>query len=237
MSPPRATREPVAAGPPGTRSGADERPPSPRRLRPDLPFRRIALVLSGRWLGAYEVGVLRVVETRCVLSPRSSPGSRSGAINAVVWQAHGGGTAALEEGRGLADRDATVGMRWCSLLLRAVGVLVAMFAGLVEVVLTLIGRAIRGFVLALDACHSSASTGRPRPWSTCSRSPRGRSSEWSAVAMALSRPVESGLAHQRPVAVLGRPRVPAGARIVLGLWVFYVRWSGSSGCPGRTASP
>ena len=40
-----------------------------RRLRADLPYRRIALVLSGGGaLGAYEIGVLKVLE-RLALVP------------------------------------------------------------------------------------------------------------------------------------------------------------------------
>ncbi len=57
---------------------------SGRRLRADLPFRRVALVLSGGGaLGAYEIGVLRVVET-LALAPAMVAGISFGAVNAVV---------------------------------------------------------------------------------------------------------------------------------------------------------
>jgi predicted acylesterase/phospholipase RssA len=126
-----------AAGPPGARPGAEARGTAPRGLRPDLPFRRVALVLSGGGaLGAYEVGVLRVVEA-LRLRPAIVAGVSVGAINAVVWRAQDGSTAALEQvWRRLTAAD--VGFRWVTLLLRALGGLVASI-GLLEMVLTLAG--------------------------------------------------------------------------------------------------
>ena len=57
-------------------------------LRSDLPFRRLAVVLSGGGaFGAYEVGVLRVLEG-IGLRPKILAGTSAGAINAVVWLAH-----------------------------------------------------------------------------------------------------------------------------------------------------
>ena len=69
---------------------------SARRLRADLEFRRIALVLSGGGaLGAYEVGVLRVLE-QLALEPSLVVGVSVGAINATGWVAQGRRTAGLE---------------------------------------------------------------------------------------------------------------------------------------------
>jgi len=63
--------------------------PLSRRLRDDLPFRRIALVLSGGGaLAAYEAGALRTFEA-IGLRPQILAGVSSGALNAVVWLAHG----------------------------------------------------------------------------------------------------------------------------------------------------
>ena len=57
---------------------------SARRLRPDLPFSRPAVVLSGGGaLGAYEVGVLRVLEA-VGLRPAIVAGVSIGALNAVI---------------------------------------------------------------------------------------------------------------------------------------------------------
>jgi len=212
-------RDPAAAGPRGTRPGADERAPSPRRLRPDLPFRRIALVLSGGGaLGAYEVGVLRVVEV-VRLIPAIVAGISVGAINAVVWQAHGGRTAVLEEvWRRMTATD--VGFRWVTLVLRGLGALVATL-GLVELFLTLIGsRELSGSYWIWK--HGSARINRASTmldlWMW------GLFALAGMLAMALSRPVESWLAHQRPVADLGRASRRFG-RVVLGLWgVYSVVW-------------
>lgn len=111
---------------------------SSRRLAPDLPFRRIALVLSGGGaLGAYEVGVLKVLET-IALAPAMVAGVSIGAMNAVIWTAHGGRTAALERAwRQL--RPATVGMHWVTLALRAAGGLAAAL-GFIEALLAVLGQ-------------------------------------------------------------------------------------------------
>lgn len=111
--------------------------PAGRRLRADLPFQRIALVLSGGGaLGAYEVGVLKVLGS-VRLAPALVAGVSIGAINAVAWLAHGRNAAALEaEWRGL--RGSGLGMQWLTLGLRFAGLLTAMLAFL-EVMLTLIG--------------------------------------------------------------------------------------------------
>lgn len=112
--------------------------PAPlRTLRSGLPFRRIALVLSGGGaLGAYEVGVLRVLEA-VGLAPAMIAGVSIGAVNAVVWAAHGLRTAALEDAwRTLHGRH--LGLRWLALALRVAGALTALLAA-IEVVLTLAG--------------------------------------------------------------------------------------------------
>jgi len=111
--------------------------PHPRRCRDDLPFRRIALVLSGGGaLGAYEVGVLRVLET-AALRPAIMVGVSVGAINAVLWLANGFRTAPLERvWAGL--RASSVGMHWITLLVRALGAAVITVAG-IQIILTIMG--------------------------------------------------------------------------------------------------
>lgn len=108
-----------------------------RRLRPDLPFRRPAVLLSGGGaLGAYEVGVLRVLEA-LGLKPAIVAGVSIGALNAVIWRAHDGATAALEQvWRRLTAAE--VGFRWVTLLLRTLGGLVAI-VGTFELFSTLAG--------------------------------------------------------------------------------------------------
>ncbi len=112
-------------------------PRPPRRLRADLPFRRVALVLSGGGaFGAYEVGVLRVLEA-IALTPATIAGVSIGAVNAVAWVANGQRTAPLERAwRTLNARH--LGLRWLALALRLFGALTAVL-GLLEVFLTLAG--------------------------------------------------------------------------------------------------
>lgn len=111
-------------------------PPDPG-LSPRFAFRRLAVVLAGGGaLGAYEAGVLRVLE-RAGLRPAVLAGTSIGAINAVGWLAHGGRAAAI------ADvwrrvRPATIGMRWTTLAVRAGGALLLVF-GLLQGVLILLG--------------------------------------------------------------------------------------------------
>jgi predicted acylesterase/phospholipase RssA len=107
------------------------------RLRADLPYRRIALVLSGGGaLGAYEIGVLKVFEA-VGLVPSMVSGVSVGAFNAVMWVAHGGKTAALER-LWLRMRGANVGLHWLTLALRAAGTFGATLA-LLEIVITFAG--------------------------------------------------------------------------------------------------
>jgi predicted acylesterase/phospholipase RssA len=109
----------------------------PGRLRADLPYRRIALVLSGGGaLGAYEVGVLKVFEAVGLL-PSIVSGVSVGAVNAVMWVAQGGKTAVLER-LWLRMRGANVGLHWLTLALRAAGTFGATLA-LLEIVITFAG--------------------------------------------------------------------------------------------------
>ena len=208
-------RDPEAAGPPGACPGANEQVLNPRRLRPDLPFRRIALVLSGGGaLGAYEVGVLRVVEA-VRLAPAIVAGVSVGAINAVVWQAHGGRAAVLEHvWRRMTATD--VGFRWVTLALRALGALVAAL-GLIELLLTLAGsRELSGsywFWKRSSARIDLASTLLDL-WMW------GLFALAGVAAMLLSRRVESWLARLRPPGDPGRASRLFG-RIVIGLWSVY----------------
>lgn len=105
------------------------------RLRADLPFRRIAVVLSGGGaMGAYEVGVLKVLE-RLKLEPAILAGVSVGAVNAVLWLAHGFRTDPLERvWRAL--RPSTIGLLWFTLLLRLGGVLLSVVAAF-EMLLTI----------------------------------------------------------------------------------------------------
>lgn len=108
-----------------------------RRLRAEFPFRRVALVLSGGGaFGAYELGVLRVLEA-LRLTPAMIAGVSIGAVNAVAWVAHGQRTAPIEHAwRTLNPRH--LGLRWLGLALRLFGALTAVL-GLLEVFLTLAG--------------------------------------------------------------------------------------------------
>src|SRR5439155_9570321 len=105
--------------------------------RADLPYTRVALVLSGGGaLGAYEVGVLKVLEA-VRLTPSLIAGVSVGAINAVAWLAAGYDVRPLEQ-VWLTARPETVGVQWVSLVLRVTGALTAVIAVL-ELLLTLAG--------------------------------------------------------------------------------------------------
>ena len=74
-------------------------------MRRRWPFRRVAVVLSGGGsYGAYEVGVLRVLE-KLGLEPAILAGVSVGAINAVVWLAHGFDTRLRRAASGLPRRQ------------------------------------------------------------------------------------------------------------------------------------
>ncbi len=109
--------------------------PGRRELHPAIRARRLAVVLAGGGaLGAYEVGVLRVLES-VGIRPATLAGVSVGAINAVAWLAHGFRTRPLERVWGTL-RASQLGLRWTALMLRGIGGLVASLA-LAEVVLTL----------------------------------------------------------------------------------------------------
>ncbi|MGH7730609.1 MAG: patatin-like phospholipase family protein, partial [Candidatus Eiseniibacteriota bacterium] len=111
--------------------------PRDRPRREGLPFQRIALVLSGGGaLGAYEVGVLKVLESAGI-RPAILAGVSVGAINAVLWIAHGFRTAPLERVWARLTPSA-IGMRWLTLLGRMLGAFIMAMAA-VQVVLTLTG--------------------------------------------------------------------------------------------------
>uniref|UniRef100_A0A832I1D5 PNPLA domain-containing protein n=1 Tax=Eiseniibacteriota bacterium TaxID=2212470 RepID=A0A832I1D5_UNCEI len=165
------------------------------RPRAGLPFRRIAVVLSGGGaLGAYEVGVLRVIEA-AGLAPWLVAGVSIGAVNAVVWLAHGGRTAALEEAwRSM--RASTIGLRWGTLAMRAAGAAI-MIVALLELLLAVMGsRALSG------------SWWLWRRWSGRADLSSGLldATAWAVLALAgallvaVSRPAEGWLARLSPPA-------------------------------------
>ena len=107
----------------------------PPALKAELRQRRLAVVLAGGGaLGAYEVSVLRVLEALRI-RPAILAGVSVGAINACAWLAHDRRTLPLERVWGTL-RGRQLGLRWTSLLLRALGGLVAAI-GASEAVLTL----------------------------------------------------------------------------------------------------
>ena len=107
------------------------------RLRADLPFRRTALVLSGGGaLGAYEVGVLRVLETLRI-APSLVVGVSIGAINALAWVAAGHDVGPIER-VWRTSRGEVLGVQWVSLALRVSGLLTTLVASF-EALLTLAG--------------------------------------------------------------------------------------------------
>jgi predicted acylesterase/phospholipase RssA len=111
--------------------------PPRARLKQDLPFRRPALVLSGGGaLGAYEVGVLKVLEV-IGLVPSLVVGVSIGAINAVAWLAAGRDARPIE-GVWLTARGEALGVQWVSLAIRVSGALTTVVASL-EAALTLAG--------------------------------------------------------------------------------------------------
>lgn len=106
-------------------------------LRADLPFRRIGLVLTGGGaLGAYEVGVLRVLET-LKLVPSLIVGVSIGAINAVSWLSSNYDAGPIEK-VWRESRAEALGVQWVSLAIRVTGAFTALVCVL-ELVLTAVG--------------------------------------------------------------------------------------------------
>ena len=111
--------------------------PAGPRLASDLPFRRVALVLSGGGaLGAYEVGVLRALES-AKLFPSVVLGVSVGAINAIAWLAAGHDASGIERVWRTA-RGESLGVQWVSLALRVTGAMTALLAT-IELLLTALG--------------------------------------------------------------------------------------------------
>lgn len=188
-----------------------------RRLRTDLPFRHIALVLSGGGaLGAYEVGVLKVLE-RLSLAPAHVAGVSSGALNAVVWVAHGGRTAALER-VWLTLRASNLGMRWVTLLVRALGAATVLFAVL-EVFLTLAGSP----ELGVPSLLGGRDSGRTYAVSVMLDAVAwGLVGAGGIVLVALSRTAEDWIARATPLSDPGRWHLRLGYVLMAGAAVHLV---------------
>lgn len=106
-------------------------------LRGDLPYGKVALVMSGGGaLGAYQIGVLRVFE-EIRLVPSLVAGVSIGAINAVAWVVAGYDVRPIEKVWRTVRVEA-VGIQWASLALRVTGALTALLA-IIELVLTVAG--------------------------------------------------------------------------------------------------
>jgi len=185
-----------------------------RRLRADLPFRRVAVVLSGGGgLGAYEVGTLRVLE-RIGLRPSIVLGVSVGAINALVWVASGFRSESL---RSTWDslKPSSVGIRWYALGARAAGAFLIALA-LLEAVLTFADvPEVRHLVGLGRSAHVL-----PSRWSEVAVDTLA----WSLVALAgvllqlFSGRIEAALAHLTPAADPERlPRRLGAALLVLAI--------------------
>ena len=188
-----------------------------RGLRAGLPFRHIALVLSGGGaLGAYEVGVLKVLE-RLALAPAHVAGVSSGAFNAVVWVAHGGRSAALER-VWLTLRASNLGMRWVTLLVRALGVAAVLFAAL-EVFLTLAGSP----ELGVPGLLGGRDSGRAYAVSvTLDAVAWGLVGAFGIALIALSRSAEDWIARATPLSDPGRWHLRLGYVLLAGAAVHIV---------------
>ncbi len=110
---------------------------SARRLRSDWPYRRLAVVLSGGGaLGAYQVGVLKVLHALGI-EPAIVGGISVGAINAVGWVSQGFATDRLER-TWLRLGPSSIGLRFTSLALRVAGAGLVVL-GALEFTLALLG--------------------------------------------------------------------------------------------------
>jgi len=197
-----------------------------RSLRPDLPFRRPAVILSGGGgLGAYQVGVLKVLD-EIGLKPQIVAGLSVGAINAVAWLAQGCSTAALER-TWLRIGPSNIGLRWTTLMLRVAGLFVTVLAA-IELLLILIGS--DELTVFRIAMREPRSGGLP--------SVVFDAMAWMVVgllgyaAVTVARPVEDWLARSTAASSLG-PEVwhgwmgrflLAGAMVHAGTWALGLPW-------------
>jgi hypothetical protein len=168
-------------------------------------------VLSGGGaLGAYEIGVLKVLE-RLTLAPALVAGVSSGAFNAVGWVANGGRCAALER-VWVTLRASNVGIRWITLLLRAFGVVTILFAAL-EMFLTIAGSPELGMPDLI---------GKRDPGRTFALSVGLDAAAWGLVALCgmavigLSRWAEAWIARATPLTDPERWRVRLGYLLLAG---------------------
>lgn len=191
----------------------------PRRLLDGLPFRRIALVLSGGGaLGAYEVGVLKVLE-RVGVRPSFVAGVSVGAINAVGWIAHGGRTGPLEH-LWKRLRGSNIGLHWLTLALRAAGSFGATLA-LLEIVLTLAGSR------ELSGAHWiwGKSSGRLDVWSTQLDLLGWGVTALAGIVLVLSaRGLESWMARAAATGDPGRQRLWLGRTLLVLAAVHTLVW-------------
>ena len=209
---------PVDAPAPGSARGS---------IRPDLPFRRIAVVLAGGGAhGAYGVGVLKVLE-RLALAPALVAGVSSGALNAVVWVAHGGRTAGLERvWRTL--RASSIGIRWVTLLLRAAGAVIVLLAAL-EVFLTLAGSP----ELGMASLSGRADRGRHLTSAVLDAMAWALVGVAGAALIALSRPAETWIARATPISDPARWHVRLGYVLIAGTVVHLITLFASLPWPHR----
>jgi predicted acylesterase/phospholipase RssA len=197
-----------------------------RALRPDLPFRRPAVILSGGGgLGAYQVGVLKVLD-QIGFKPQIVAGLSVGAINAVAWLAHGCSTAALERTWSRIG-PSNIGLRWTTLMLRIAGLFVTVLA-VIELLLILIGS--DELTVFRIAMREPRSGGLP--------SAAFDAMAWMVVGLlgyaivTVARPVEDWLARSTAASSLG-PEVwhgwmgrflLAGAMVHAGTWALGLPW-------------
>jgi hypothetical protein len=152
-----------------------------------------------------------LVLERLALAPALVAGVSSGAFNAVAWVAHGGRCAALER-VWLTLRASNVGIRWVTLLVRVLGVLMILFAGL-EMFLTLAGSPELGVPHLI---------GRRDPARTFATSVVLDAAAWGLVAglgisvIALSRRAEAWIARATPLSDPERWRLRLGYLLLAG---------------------
>jgi predicted acylesterase/phospholipase RssA len=196
-----------------------------RALRAGLPFRRIAVVLSGGGaLAAYEVGVLKTLEV-AGLRPHVVSGASAGALNAVAWVAQGFRTSALERVWRTINPGA-IGIRWTTLAWRAAGAfLVAV--GVLEMLLTWTSSPELGTAAVLWRAKAERA-GFPSAVLDLAA--------WAALALAGVLVLRSARGAERWLARLGSPDVGRRVRAAVGVgllvwalihvvtWAFAIPW-------------